>query len=329
MKAVSAVLIFAVAIIATALTAHAAPSSHNRFGVAITAGTATIQNTYNQLGLSWWYVYGLSTPSASPGHGVAHIAVNPANRIPVATLQAGALAVPGGSWLIGNEPNVPGQDNITPQQYATELNYYASTIHAVDPKANLVGPNVLNWDATCLSGCSFTQGHGWTDQMRLTYLAQYGVNPPFATWGIHLYALDWYNTPMDSAADIASDEAEMGAFSAYLTNLRLTQPIWLSEFGIVWAYPGWTVVPTGCAAPPVCIAPVGSYDQAGVTAFLTTFVHWLEGNRRVERWFLFSNSPYADTFATAPGGISLLTNPSTTALPSASGTTYQSLANGG
>jgi len=242
-----------------------------RFGV-IADSSASAGHTVSVLGLSTWFAFGQNTPSG-PGNGVAQIAVNPTGtccvRVPAATLQAGAQAHPGGYWIIGNEVNVGGQDSLTPSQYATELNYYATTIKGADPTAKIVGPNMLNWSVTCLSGCGGNPpggplGSTWVPQLLSAWQSQYGSPIPIDVWGIHLYAVDWYNTPMDNANDIAHVEGDLASFSQYLASVpsEATKPIWVTEFGIVWASSGFpNIVQGGCTKPidsnGDCFAPAG------------------------------------------------------------------------
>ncbi len=305
-----------------------------RFAVIV---QGTPDNALNQLGVSWWYSYGQSTPSG-PGNGVAQISINPTGqccvRVPVATLQAGARAHPGAAWIIGNEPNVGGQDSVSPGQYATELQYYVTTIKGADPTAQIVGPNVLNWDSTCVSGCGFTQGHGWVDQFRSAWATQYGGEPPLDIWGIHTYAIDWYNTPMTNATDIQTIETDLTNFSTYLSNIPAdaSKPLWLTEYGIIWAYQGWTFVSGGCAVPPypnTCFAPTGNYDTTGVANFVSQVSAWLATNSQASRykeWYLYISYGSPEPYSTTYTGISLLTGLSGSATLSQFGQEYQQLA---
>ncbi len=323
--------------------ANCSPPTDPRFGV-IVNGADHAANALCSLGLAWWYSYGQNVPNG-PTNNVAQIAVNPTGqccvRVPVDVLQSGARAHPGAAWLIGNEPNVAGQDNVSPNQYATELQYYVNTIKAADPTAQIVGPNVLMWDTTCVSGCEFTPGHIWvdggTDQgstvvgLRQAWANQFGGEPPIDVWGIHAYAIDWNHTPMDSPADLQAVENDLTSFSSYLGGIsaEASKSIWLTEFGIIWAYQGWDFTPSGCSTPPSCVAPTGSYDSTGVTNYLSSIVGWLTSSgsaARYDRWFAYisygSPEPYATTYA----GISFMTDASAAAGLSPAGTLYRQLA---
>jgi hypothetical protein len=320
------------------------PQADPRFGI-IVSGDVT--STLQALGVSWWYDYGQQAPGG-PGNGVAQIAVNPTGsccvRVAAATLQAGALAHPGGYWIIGNEVNVGGQDSVSPSQYATELNYYASTIKGADPTAHIVGPNFLNWNATCLSGCEGNPpggplGSTWVPQLLSAWASQYGGEIPIDVWSIHLYAIDWSNTPMDNATDINAVKQDLAGFSNYLAGIssEAGKPIWVTEFGIVWASAGYpNVVQGGCARPfdsqGDCFASTGPYDSSGVAAYINQVVGWFATNGptyRLERWFLYESFGIPEPYATTYEGISLLTDSTSSATLTQFGQAYRQLATSG
>src|SRR5206468_4012106 len=122
-----------------------------RFGVVMTGGldklsTSKVTAALDALGATSWYTFDGSV-GVTPGQvGL----VRPGTDMD--RLAALARAAPGSAWLIGNEPNVPGQDNMDPARYVEFLRRVSTTLREVDPSAILVGPNVLNWDVTC-TGC--------------------------------------------------------------------------------------------------------------------------------------------------------------------------------
>ncbi|HEX6513572.1 MAG TPA: glycosyl hydrolase [Chloroflexota bacterium] len=231
-------------------------------------------------------------------------------------LADGARANPHSAWLIGNEPNVPGQDDMTPGAYADFLQQVASAIKAADPSAQLVGPNVLNWDSTC-GGCGGglrASGHAWSDAFVAAYTQRYG-HVPLDAWGIHAYTLDWGHTPMiDPAANLADLTAARGWLGA---GPKL--PLWLTEFGVIWAYEGLSQQPGGK------FAPTGRYRDDLVAGYLDAMLGWLTApGSGVDRWFLYATTPPAEPYATAPAGVRLLEPGSLT--PTTAGQRYQSAA---
>jgi hypothetical protein len=280
------------------------PTMDGRFGVIVTGIGAT--SALNALGLTYWYSYGASTPG-TPGVEVAQISVA-GTQVPATTLQAAARQFPGSYWIIGNEPNVPGQDNVSGDYYATQLEYYVTTIKGADPTAQIVGPNVLNWDYTC-SGCyGYTSGHTWVDSFRSSWASLYGGEPPIDVWSLHAYPISWDSLPMTNATIV---EQQITGFSAYLGAISADQakPIWLTEFGVIWGYDGYQGVSTGCAQGSGCIAPTGSFDTTAVTSYLNTLLPWFASagpSYRLNRWFLYTTIGSPEPYATTYTGISLL-----------------------
>jgi hypothetical protein len=296
-----------------------------RFGV---IGPAALVAALPRLGATWWYDWGQVAPDPTQ-HRVGQISLRPQHgdvvRVAASTLADGARQDPGGYWLIGNEPNVPGQDEISPDAYAVELKYYVDTIKGADPTAKIVAPNVLNFDATC-SGCTgMTAGRAWVDAFRAAWANRYGGEPSIDVWGIHAYTISWDKLPM---TDVTATEAQVSAFSDYLAAVPAlaARPIWLSEFGVVWGFDGYTNVSAGCAAAPNCIAPTGPFDQAAVGDYLDHVLTWLTSNDsryRIDRWFVYTTFGNPEPFATAYGGVSLLSANAPTAPLSPLGAIYQ------
>jgi hypothetical protein len=263
------------------------------------------------LGSPWISIFGTPTPDIARQR-VAQISLRPGHdkivRVPTATLRAAARNNPGGYWLVGNEPNVPGQDSASPAEFATELKYYADTIKGADPTARIVGPNALNWDFTC-SGCGgITSGHAWIDGFRAAWASQYGGEPPIDVWGLHAYTITWDKLPMTDAATV---EQQIAGFTDYLAAVPEAQrkPVWLTEFGVIWGFPGYAGANSGCAAAPSCIAPTGDYDLAAVSSLFDQLLGWLTANvdrYRLGKWFVYTTYAQPETYATAFGGIALL-----------------------
>jgi hypothetical protein len=221
--------------------------------------------------------------------------------------------------------------------YATELKYYTDTIKAVDTTAKLVGPNVLNWDNTCTSCGGFTSGHTWVGQFRSAWTTKFGGEPPIDVWSIHTYSED-YNTLFQnkSLTDPTGLENDITGMSQYLSGIPAHQvkPIWVTEFGIIWAFNGYSIVTGGCPngtcyAPPAGTPTSVSYDSAGVTSFLTNFTTWLKttgSTLRVQKWFLYTSYGVPESYMTTYAGISAMTGSSSGAILSPYGQNYRSAA---
>lgn len=216
-------------------------------------------------------------------------------------------------WLIGNEPNTPGQDDTTPEVYAEVLHEANRVIRAADPQATILGPNTLNFDDTCKACPGFTSGHTWLDQLRKVYQSRYGTEPPFDAWTIHTYSLDWEHLPLINQAQ---DIRQLEAFRTYLDSTATTRgkPIWLTEFGVVWGYDGleWQKTEAGTYTA----LARGTYRQDLLEKYLTDSLDWLGNNAarlKIDRWFLFASYGEPEGFSDIFGGISLFDSSTPTA----------------
>lgn len=172
---------------------------------------------------------------------------------------------PGLYWQIGNEPNVPNQDNLSPADYAQRYNYWYRRIKGLDPSAKLLNGGIVNWP-------DVMGYYGWAvayiNDFRESYRAMYGEYPPVDVWSIHAFPPFYVND--DGWLTSYCETAELKRFIAeavqYLRSAGESQPIWLTEFGINHRDD----------ADP-CMVP-----------FMTDIVHWLEESQLVDRWYWFS-----------------------------------------
>ncbi len=225
-------------------------------------------------------------------------------------------------WLIGNEPNTPGQDDTTPEVYAEALHEANRVIRAADPQATIIGPNTLNFDDTCQVCPGFTAGRVWLDQLRKVYQSRYGTELPFDAWTIHTYSLDWGHLPLINQAQ---DIRQLVSFRVYLDSTAATRgkPIWLTEFGVVWGYDGleWQKTEAGTYTA----VTRGTYRQDLLEKYLTGTLDWLGNNAarlKIDRWFLFASYGEPEGFSDIFGGISLFDNSTPGANLSAFGRIY-------
>ena len=141
---------------------------------------------------------------------------------------------------------------------------------------------------------------------------------------------------MDNPTDINTVEQDLAGFSNYLSGIpsEASKPIWVTEFGILWASHGFpNVVHGGCAKPfdpqGDCYAPSGPYDRAGVTNYINQVVGWFASHGpsyRLTEWFVYIANGNAEGYATAYEGISLLTDRTASATLSQYGQQYRQLA---
>src|SRR5206468_3315693 len=146
----------------------------------------------------------------------------------------------------GNEPNLPGQDDVGALTYAQQLHTFAARLREADLRAKIVAANPMNWDAECIGcgGSGFVTGHAWASRFLDVYRRMYGSPPPIDVWGVHSYDLDWRHTPMVDEAPLESDLLAMRADLDAIPSER-GKPIWVTEFGVVWGYEGYAVQQVG------------------------------------------------------------------------------------
>jgi hypothetical protein len=276
-----------------------APELSSRFGVVNSGPTdaESVGKMLGSLGAGSWFSFGGLLEKSGSQVGLVRPGAN------LADIARQAAAAPGATWLVGNEPNVPGQDDLEPARFAAFVAESTDTILAADPTATFVGPNTLNWETTC-GGCGgFATGRAWSDEFLAVYRDRYG-EPPFRAWGLHLYNLNWTSLPL---IDPATDRKELELAREWLISEGLDLPIWVSEFGIVWAYPGLETVRQSDGR--FLLEPRGEYQTDRVREYLNTMFAWLTGPascQGVTRWFLYSTDPPPEPFATVVAGISLL-----------------------
>ncbi|MBI4492100.1 MAG: hypothetical protein HY690_04840 [Chloroflexi bacterium] len=277
------------------------PAGDARFGVVAIGSLPSrdglgMDTALQTLGASAWYSFDGRTDQAVGRVELVRPGVD------FEALARRARARPGAAWIVGNEPNVPGQDDLDPAAYADFLARVASTVRGADSTARLVGPNVLNWDVTCTLCPGFSSGRTWSEVFADTYRARYGPLPLDA-WGMHTYSLDWRRLPL---VDAATDQAQLAGARAWLDAQGLDLPLWLTEFGVVWGYEGieWVERPGG----GYVAEPRGQFRADLLARYLDEMFGWLTQNSapaRIERWFLYGTMPLAEPFATTPAGIAL------------------------
>ena len=291
-----------------------------RYGVAYT-GPGDVGEAMNAMGIRWYLDYTAEVQGIPPGCSKA-IKVSSKALMSEDEVRRVAHARPGSYWIIGNEPNVPGQDDLSPDSYAENFRYYQPVIKSADPTAQIVAPEILNFDYTCTGCGGFDQGRSWVEDFRESYRERYGAEPPVDVWSIHTYDLNWEKLPM---VDHQVQVQQIAAFRQYLDAAleHRGKPIWLTEFAIVWGYEGaqWLSDTTpqpgvsGIAQEGRGVAlrahPWGQMRKDLMSEYLTGMLEWLDANAEplnIQRWFIFSSHGYRDPWAAVPGGLALLEN---------------------
>lgn len=281
----------------------ATSGADDRFGV-ILSDTNYYEQTLELLGVRWYQDYSYDTRGIPKG--TTKVLKVRSNRAPIADeLQASARSRPGSYWMIGNEPNEPGQDDVSPEDYAAVFHQYVSIIKGADPTARIVGPEILNFDTTCTGCAGFPSGHSWLDSFRRSYRSAFNTEPPIDIWSIHTYNLDWERLPQ---VDYQAQIREIQAFRAYLDAVPALKsvPIWLTEFSVLWGYDG---IRWNDQNGTMIASPEGTLREDKLSAYLNQMVGWLQTHAKelnLQRWFLFSSHAYKEPWATAPGGVALV-----------------------
>jgi len=208
----------------------------------------------DQLGPVWYYQYGFEGQDV-PGHTRVYL-------VPMewddAALRRAVRAHPDAWWLIGNEPNDPNQDNLSPAAYAAVYRRASDVIRRADRNAQVVPGGIANADWR------------WADEFREAYRAECGSYPRVAAWNIHCYILE----PENSQYDVALFQQRILDFRSWMEDIGAANvPLLLTEFGVLYG--------TGCCNRPV-------EDVAPGVAFLRAATRWLQETDYVQAWTWFS-----------------------------------------
>jgi hypothetical protein len=164
-------------------------------------------------------------------------------RPPAAWLAATAVALPGRTWLIGNEPDVKWQSNATPAEYAAAYHLAYTTLKAADPTAQVAIGGISQVTPLRLA---------YLDAVLEAYRSAYGEEMPVDVWNIHVFVLqekadDWgVDIPpgleasqgelwtIDDHDDLALVEGQIRRMRTWLVERgRPNVPLWISEYGIL------------------------------------------------------------------------------------------------
>ncbi|MDH5508307.1 MAG: glycoside hydrolase family protein, partial [Anaerolineae bacterium] len=224
----------------TALDANAA--SRVGFGMAVPADPVLWAG---RLGAAW-YLDWTSRPAPSqpsPEHWQM-VRIAPPCLLPsmqqIATL---AAAFPGQVWILGNEPDVIWQDNVTPQLYAQAYHDIYHLVKQADPTAQIAVAGISQATPLRLA---------YLDQVLQAYLQAYSQPMPVDWWTVHGFVLreelgSWgVGIPPGFPDDFGmlyevSDHASVDLFQQHIIEFRKWMhrrgyqdtPLALTEFGIL------------------------------------------------------------------------------------------------
>jgi len=308
-------LLLSTSVTAVPVAADQEPAStvDERFGVIVSGATddgvtaeASADDILRRLGLRTWYSFSPGTEANVPGVQQIELARPPADPWSLADR---AQRHPGAHWLLGNEPNVPAQDNLSPADYAAWYHDVTFAIREADPTAKFVGPNGLNWDFTCTACAGFTSTHDWSDGFFDAYLSTYGEAPLIDIWGMHVYDVDWSNPPLVNS-NLGAEQIEAARGWLDSRPELVGKPIWVTEFGVIFGFDSFRIGDVGGRS---MVIPVGPRRQDAIDAYVRDMVSWLKSRGSdlgVQKWFFFSALPITEPYTTRPAGIALLQGPS-------------------
>jgi hypothetical protein len=145
-------------------------------------------------------------------------------------------------WLASNEPNVRGQANQTPEEFAPGYYQYHKNIKIGDPDALVLGPGLMDW--TFKSSTVFMTGKEWYEEFReiwanIPEYAEYSMSiqsnpyPPMDGFNIHTYDVRGIDGTPWVEPDWRYLKSETLACYADLQTYPETQglKIWNTEYG--------------------------------------------------------------------------------------------------
>lgn len=246
------------------------------------------------LGASWYLDWAVRPkPVTQPEHWQM-VRVAPGCSLPTArVIRQTAHHYPGQVWIIGNEPDVIWQDNLTPEQYARQYHDLYSLIKSADPSARVAVGAISQATPLRLA---------YLDRMLGAYKKEYQTELPADLWTVHGFILreeagSWgvsippgmnglagqlYEVSDHGMVDLFQDQIR--AFRTWMAaNGYRNIPLALTEFGIL--------MPAGYGFPPQV---VGQYLRDTFrwldTAIDAQIGYPADDNRLVQRWSWFALS---------------------------------------
>ena len=213
-----------------------------------------------------WYLNWNVDQQPAPGARFAQMVRVGENgfRPTVETIRSAAQANPGSLWLIGNEPDVKWQDNVTPERYAAVYGELHAAIKAADPTAQVAIGGVSQPTPLRMA---------YLDRVLAAYRAQFGAEMPVDVWNIHAFILreergSWgVDIPPGMDADQGqlyeiADHNNMDIFRRQIIDFRRwmaerglrDKPLIITEYGIL--------MPASYGFPPAVVSDflVNTFD---------------------------------------------------------------------
>jgi hypothetical protein len=301
------------AVVATPVTLLMSTRDRFGFGAAVSPVDGEVAD---QLHAGWYvnWTTELHPPRPRGMEYVQMIRVRGGSLSPgVGDLERIARENPGSLWIVGNEPDVPWQDNVTPTEYAAAYGEAYGLLKRVDPTCQVAIAGVSQASPLRLQ---------YLDMILDAYRAQYGERIPVDVWNVHGFVLreergSWgVDIPLGISVDQGrlfelEDHTSMEIFREQIVAFRRwmeergegDKPLIVSEYGIL--------MPSdyGFAEDTVRDFMFATFDFF-TTATDPTLGYQADGNRLVQRWAWYSLSdtvyPTGNLFDPETGQITAL-----------------------
>ncbi len=222
-------------------------------------GVVTVQllhsQALDQMGTVWYYAYHYVGTADTRHHRVFVALPHHDESSLIATMRR----YPGSWWMVGNEPNDPYQDNLSPTTYAAFYHRFARIAQRADPMARLMSAGIANADWQ------------WAEAFREAYHQAHGAYPRIDAWNVHNYVLE----PDHSQLDQDVFRQRLIAFRTWMSHIgEDDKPLVLSEFGVLM---GQERHDTRYEPPEA------------INAYIHETVRWLHETDYVQSWAWFAS----------------------------------------
>jgi len=205
------------------------------------------------LGPVWYYQYGFAGDDIGDHRRI--MLIRPHTRTDELSSAMGQRR--DAVWLVGNEPNDPNQDAMSPCAYARFYRWAEDVASRSDWGARLVPAGIADADIA------------YAEAFLACYRRLYGREPRVAAWNIHNYILD----EGASQYDVRTFQERIVAFRDWMDDIgHGGLPLLLTEYGVLYG--------SGCCDHPA------EPPEPGV-AFLAATTRWLQQTDHVQAWAWF------------------------------------------
>ena len=289
--------------LATSTTIHvkAKPEDRRRFGVGVPYPPLT-PALADRLGIGWYLTWWVQVqPPRLPGVEFGQMVrlSESGYRPDAATIQAAARANPGSTWLIGNEPDVIWQDNVTPGAYARHYRELYRLLKEADPTCQVAIGGVSQPTPLRMT---------YLDRALAEYQSLFQEPMPVDVWNVHNFILreerDSWGVGIPPGLDAergqlfeVGDNDSLPIFRQQIVDFRR----WMKSHGeqdkalIVSEYGIPMPAEYGFGAQRVTDFMLGTFDTM-LTAADPELGYPADDYRLVQRWAWFSLAD--DTYAT-------------------------------